>query len=105
MDFYKPKECYGPGPNMMCTEQWLFPQCQSFYKDVSPDEWQECLRRPELYRGDGYDYENEIRMMAEGKGDVGMYDKKDNDYYATIASSMAPLSALSVGVLAAMASF
>ena len=75
------------------------------FKDVSPDEWQECLRRPELYRGDGYDYENEIRMMAEGKGDVGMYDKKDKDYYATIASSMAPLSALSVGVLAAMASF
>ena len=56
------------------------------------------MERPDLYKGDGYDYTQAIRDMADGKG---MYDK---DYYASFAEATAPFKVLTVGVLAAMAS-
>ena len=66
LDFYEPDHCYGPGPEMMCIAQYLYPTCLSFHEGVSKDEWRMCLDRPELYQGEGYDYSETILKMADG---------------------------------------
>ena len=111
LDKYAPDRCYMPGPDMACIEIWLMPQCLAFHDDVSRQEWQACLDKPELYGGEGYDYGDAIRKLMEGaKDDTGaLYDGKDaanssayyDDYnYSTFAINSFKVS----GVLLGMAS-
>ena len=66
---------------MGCYEIWLMPQCLTFHEDVTRQEWQACIDKPELFKGNGYDYGDTIRKLMETAKDDpnSLYTAKNTD--------------------------
>lgn len=75
LDTYEAISCRLLEPDMMCTMEYIYPTCNEFYDDVTPEEWRACLDGNHYYESKTFLYiEAELKRLynrtdsCRGKG-------------------------------------